>query len=494
MEDFQYNLMSRRNLVTILLFLVSISSFAQTQDSTRILKDDINLWKNNACLQHAGIGIYIQNAETGEVVAETEPQLSLAPASTLKLITTATAIELLGSDFRFKTRLAYAGEIKNDTLWGDVIVIGGGDPALGSKYFKDHYLKHHFLDEWTAAIKKLGIKHISGNLITDATIFEEQMIPNTWIWEDLGNYYGAGACGLSVYDNLYKIHFTSPTQAGMLTQIKHTEPFVPELELYNEVKSSDINRDLAYVFGAPMENSRTIRGTIPKGKSDFVIKASIPNPPLLLASDLMNRIMNADISVGGFIQSKKSNDAIENLHLIAETESPTLLDIIKVTNYESVNLFAEHLLKYMAYLKCGQGSTKEGVKVVTNYWKDKGIDMDGLFMADGSGLSRFNCITSKQMASILLYMYNQSKEGINFFSSLPYVPNGTLYYFDPANFPGQTLRAKSGSMTRVRCFAGELKTEKDQKLIFAIFLNNFACSQSKAIKLIEDLLVSISKH
>ena len=475
----------------ILFSCLNVTSPAQEKSWS--IHDEINLWKQNSDLTHAGVGIYFLNPENGEVLAETSPQLSLVPASTLKLITTATALEMLGADFRFETKLAYTGEIRNDSLIGNLVIVGGGDPALGSKYFKEHYLGNHFLNEWINQIKQLNIKHISGDIITDATIFEEQLIPNTWIWEDLGNYYGAGACGLSVYDNLYKIHFSSPAQAGKQTKIEFTEPSIPNLILYNQVKSSDTNSDLAYVFGAPMENKRTIRGTIPKGKEDFVIKASIPNPPFLLARDLMNRLKEANIAVDGSIQNRKKNKEIPLQKLIAKTVSPRLIDIIRVTNHESVNLFAEHMLKYLAYLMNGQGSTNQGIKVITDFWEKRGIDMNGLFMADGSGLSHFNAITAAQMVQVLSYMKTQSPQGKAFFSTIPLVPNGTLYYFNPINFPGESLRAKSGSMTRVRCYAGELTTQDNQKILFAIFLNNFSCSQRKAIELVENLLVGVSK-
>jgi D-alanyl-D-alanine carboxypeptidase/D-alanyl-D-alanine-endopeptidase (penicillin-binding protein 4) len=120
--------------------------------------------------------------------------------------------------------------------------------------------------------------------------------------------------------------------------------------------------------------------------------------------------------------------------------------------------------------------------------------MKGFFMADGSGLSHFNAITAKQMVDVLNHMKTESFEGEAFFNSIPYVPNGTLYFFDPMSFPGQSLRAKSGSMSRVRCYAGELTTKNNQTFLFAIMMNNFSCSQRDAIKLAEDLLVSLSSY
>ncbi len=470
----------------ILLFQFVIF-FAQAQNTSEI-QTICNQWINQEQLKHASIGICVQDANTGEELLATSPQLSLVPASTLKLLTTAAALEILGPYFRFETQLAYTGEIRNDSLIGNLVIIGGGDPALGSDYFKDHYLTRHFLDSWVKSLKEKNINYIDGDLLTDATVYEDQMIPNTWIWEDLGNYYGAGACGLSVYDNMYKIHLASPATAGLPTQIIATDPVIPDVYFDNQVLSANDHRDQAYVFGSPMESKRTIRGTIPKGEADFTIKASIPNPPYLLASQLKDKLETNRIKLSGEIRAQNETDVSPQVTVLARTASPPLIDIIDVTNHESVNLFAEHMLKHLALLKTGKGSTKEGIKAVADFWEEKGIDTEGLFMADGSGLSRFNAITARQMVGVLTYMRTQSTNGEAFFKSLPTVPNGTLWYFHPENFPNYCLRAKSGSMTRVRCFAGKLETDTGRELLFAVFLNNFSCSQSNAIKAVENLL------
>ncbi|MGD9929508.1 MAG: D-alanyl-D-alanine carboxypeptidase/D-alanyl-D-alanine-endopeptidase [Mangrovibacterium sp.] len=453
-------------------------------------------WANQEILEHASIALYVQDAKTGEVVLQSTPQVSLVPASTLKLPTTAAALELLGPDYRFETRLAYSGYLQNDTLFGDLHILGGGDPALGSMYFKEHYLKKHFQDTWVKALKDLNVRHITGKLVADASIYDDQFIPNTWIWEDLGNYYGAGPCGLSVYDNLYEIHLSSPATAGKTTKFLSTKPHIPGLELDNRVLSADDPRDQAYVFGGPMTNQRTIRGTIPKGKADFVVKASIPNPPYLLGWQLKNKLTEAGIQVRGEVDVKLKAETKEEerLKVITKTVSPPLSDIVSVTNHESVNLFAEHLLKHLAYLKTGQGSTKEGIEVVTYFWKEKGIDTHGLYLADGSGLSHFNAMTAEQMVQVLHYMKTESAAGSYLFQSLPTVPNGTLWYFRPELFPRNTLLAKSGSMTRVRCFAGQLTTITGRELLFAVFVNNFSCTQRQAIQAIEELLAELANR
>ena len=475
---------SRFFLITQCLLFVFIS-FAQRRSN---IEQELNYWIQKSELEYSSIGVCLQNAGTGKILAQTNPQLSLVPGSVLKLVTTATALELLGPDFRFETKLAANGEIVNGNLLGDLIIIGGGDPVLGSEYFEEYDPKDHFLDEWVSALKEKNIRSVSGKIIVDASIYENQTIPNTWIWEDLGNYYGAGASGLSVYDNMYRIHLSSPPEAGKPTQIKRIDPDIPNIHFDNQVLSSNINRDRAFVFGSPNSNKRIIRGTIPKGKTDFVIKASMPDPSKLIKWQFEEKLAKSGIQ----LNSRKEIKQVEP-YLICGTGSPKLIDIIKVINYESVNLFAEHLLKHLAFKKSGLGSTKEGVEVVKHFWRSKGINTDGFFMEDGSGLSRFNAMTAKQVVQILNYMKNQSKYSDLFFSSIPKVPDGTLYVFDPEKFPNGMLQAKSGSMTRVRCYAGLLKTTSNQEILFSILLNNFSCSQSKAIDLIEDFLSDIKR-
>lgn len=458
-------------------------------------------WTERETLQHASIGLFVADAETGEVMAESSSQLSLVPASTLKLLTTAAALELLGADYRFETRFAYRGAIQNDTLFGDLLILGGGDPALGSHYFPERYGKDGFLDQWVQKLNDLPVRYVTGNLIADVSVYDDQLIPRTWIWEDLGNYYGVGACGLSVYDNLYRIHLASPELAGEPTRVLRIEPAVPGLELENRVLSANDRRDRAYVFGSPLNGTRVLRGTIPKGKADFEVKASVPNPPLLLGWQLKHRLEQSGIGLAGEVLVKWQPGPGEETQAggpacteIAVTQSPTLAEIVDVTNHESVNLFAEHLLKHLAWATTGKGTTEEGIRVLTSFWEEKGIDTKGLFMADGSGLSRFNAITARQMVEVLQYMYADRVNGRFFFRSLPTVPNGTLWYFHPENFPNQALRAKSGSMTRVRCFAGLVETASGRKCLFAVFLNNFSCSQAQAIRDIEDLLAKLAEQ
>lgn len=476
----------RRNLLhhLFLTFLLLNSATNQlfAQPKNPVLQEKISLWKNSPALSNSGICFSVTDSQTQQTIVQTEPPISLVPASIMKVVTTATALEIFGPDYRFKTQLSYSGNLRNDTLFGNLQIIGGGDPTLGSMYFSE---TKNFQDDWMKVLQQNNIRVITGKLVVDATIYEPQMIPGSWVWEDLGNYYGAGASGLTVYDNLYEIHLQSPETAGQPTRFLKTAPEIPGLELQNNVLASDTNSDQAYVFGSPEDSRRAIRGTIPKGKPDFVVKASLPNPPALLASEFRQKLASSGIQCSGETTFEK---AAPEGTVLTETLSPTLREIIRETNFESINLFAEHLLKHLAWQKTGLGSTREGCKQVVQFWKEKGMDTNGFFMNDGSGLSRFNAFTARHLVFVLNYMKNQSPYAADFYQSLPSAGQGTLTAFSKELFPGETVKAKSGSMTRVRCYAGYLKTTSGKELTFTVMLNNFSCSQSEATRKIQELL------
>jgi D-alanyl-D-alanine carboxypeptidase/D-alanyl-D-alanine-endopeptidase (penicillin-binding protein 4) len=476
----------RWNIIFTAIFsLWAIAGTAQNQITS--IQQKIAGWQTIPGLANASIGIAITDNLTGEELIKSEPQLSLLPASIMKVVTTSTALEVFGPDFRFATTLSYSGIIRNDTLYGDLQIIGGGDPTLGSMYFPEN---NHFLEEWITAIQGKNIRVVTGNLVADASIYESKSIPDSWVWEDLGNYYGAGASGISVYDNLYEIHLSSELAADKPTKVIRINPEIPHLDLQNEVLSSDQNGDQTNVFGSPFEKKRIIRGTIPKNKTDFAIKASVPDPSALLASEFRKKLAANSILISGETKFEKVKATGEQLVL---NQSPPLRDIIRVTNHESVNLFAEHFLKQLAFQNTGLGTTKDGCKFIVQFWKDKGLDMSGFFMNDGSGLSRFNAITASQMVAILKSMKTKSAYSADFYQSLATVGNGTLTVFQNENFPGQCLHAKSGSMTRVRCYAGYLTTISGRELSFTVMLNNFSCSQTEATQKIQELLVELRK-
>ncbi|GAG80932.1 unnamed protein product, partial [marine sediment metagenome] len=240
-------------------------------------------------LKHASLGICVIDVESGKVIAQYEKDQSLIPASSLKVVTTATALSKLGENFRFKTELQYDGQLKSDgTLNGNLYLKGYGDPTLGSDRFDNAVTVDLLMDELVQAVKKAGIKKINGKIVGDASFYTSSVNSRSWLWEDLGNYYACGAWGLNIQENKFYINFKQSLKLGAQPKIESTKPSIPNLLLINEVQSAETNSgDNAYIFGSPYSYTRFIRGTIPIGKSTFTIKGAIPDPPFFAAHKLM---------------------------------------------------------------------------------------------------------------------------------------------------------------------------------------------------------------
>jgi serine-type D-Ala-D-Ala carboxypeptidase/endopeptidase (penicillin-binding protein 4) len=457
-----------RSFFFIALSMLSVCSFSQNQKNETIYAD--------SALSHASLSLCVANAKTGKILIDYNSGTSLTPASVMKIITSAAAIELLGPDFTFKTTVGYTGKINKlfGTLKGNIIIHGGGDPALGSQYFSDHY--GDFVKNWILSISKTGIRRIKGQIITDDSYYDYQPVPSKWLWEDEGNYYGAGAYGLSVYDNSYDVHFQTYYE-GAPAIVKDVFPKECKSELTNFLISSG-TKDEGYFFSAPYSNSGWVAGKIPVNQKDFILKASISDPPLLMAKMVTEKLKENKIKVTGKPATYRllPNYHPEKVTSITETLSPDLADIINVLNHESVNLFAEHLIKELGKQFKNTGTTKAGSEVITDFLRVSGIDVNGIFIEDGSGLSPITAVNTRELVRLLVFMKNHGKYFNEFYVSLPDAgKNGTLknYFRDPV-FESAGLKAKSGSMTRVRSFAGYFTTKSGKEMVFSIIINNYS--------------------
>jgi D-alanyl-D-alanine carboxypeptidase/D-alanyl-D-alanine-endopeptidase (penicillin-binding protein 4) len=480
-------------MITRFLAVVFLSSFTLIGLCQANFELELQKILNQPEYKNASVGIQLVDVGSGKSIFDLNSNKMLVPASTLKIVTSAAALEILGADYRFKTQIGYTGELDNKGgLNGDLVIIGGGDPTLGSMYFNSCEKASNFINIWARKIKAAGIRQIMGDIFLDASIYDSEKVPSTWIWGDIGNYYGAGSNAFTCYDNLFRITFKSPERAGEPTSIISTYPIIEGIEITNEVVSSEINSDRAYVFGSPLDKTRVIRGTIPKGRSAFSIKAAVHRPENLLAHDLTAQLVLEGVFFSGevkFVKTDKSKFQTIYIH-----ESPTLAEIIKVLNHESVNLIAEHLVKHVAFEETGVGNREKGIESIKGFWKGKGVFEDDFFMEDGSGLSHFNAISANQIVSVLLYMAKQSPNSQAFQNSLPSAGQGTLSNFNTGIFPGNSLKAKSGSLTRVRCYAGYLATSSGDDIAFSIMFNHFSGSSSKLAKEIENLLSKIVNY
>jgi D-alanyl-D-alanine carboxypeptidase/D-alanyl-D-alanine-endopeptidase (penicillin-binding protein 4) len=473
-----------RIYLIISLTSITLYSFSQNKSFETYLAD--------SSVRHANVSFYVANADNGEIIVEFNSLKSLTPASVMKLITSAATLELLGPRYTFKTKFGYSGSINKQSgkLTGDIIIKGGGDPTLGSINFPEY--NQDFITSWISEIRRAGITAIEGRIITDDSYYDYLPIPAKWLWEDSGNYYGAGVYGLSLFDNTYEIHIRSASDSSKPV-ITGIIPVECKSELLNMLTSKG-SADKGYVFAAPYSNSGWLAGTIPLNREDFILKASVTDPPLLIAKILSTKLEALGIPVSNEPTTKRilPGFSATNFTLIAENTSPPLSKIIEVLNHESVNLYAESLTKELGKKFKNDGSTLAGIEVIKGFLLNAGFNTDGMFIEDGSGLSPVNSINTKELVNLLIFMKKKGQYFSEFYDSFADPgKEGTLkdYFTDPV-FESQ-LKAKSGSMTRVRSYAGYITTFSGKNLAFSIIVNNYSGPPRNVVSGIESVLKEI---
>jgi D-alanyl-D-alanine carboxypeptidase/D-alanyl-D-alanine-endopeptidase (penicillin-binding protein 4) len=438
---------------------------------------------DNDLMRNANISILVKDIHTGVGLYKSNESKSTIPASTMKLVTTASALEMLGPDFRFETRIEIDGKIGTDsTLLGNIYIKGGGDPTLGSEYTGNP----DFLNIWTTEIKKAGIKTIAGCVLADESIYNTEAVNPKWTWEDMGNYYAAGVYGLSYKDNAYRLILKSGV-AGTKPEILRTDPEIKGLKFENNLLSTNISYDSAYLYGIPRTNFRIIRGAIPANKDEFVIKGDNPDPGSLLISDFQGILIKSGIKVN-MLNLPESTRRIIYTHY-----SPPLSEIISEINVRSNNHYAEHVFRYLSVKFTGRDSFSGAISAIKDFWKQRDLPTDQLFMVDGSGLSPSNAVSAQFLVNLLEYMNKKSAYSDVFMKSLPVSGiNGTLTSFLKNSKLKGKVMAKSGTIARVKCYAGYVDLN-NKKRVFAVMVNNANGSSKAVTNQIEKFLIDISK-
>ena len=439
-------------------FILVTGSFAQ--NVSQKLQKAFQQFESDEQLKHAISSLYVVDAKPGKVVFDKNSQIGLAPASTQKIITSVTAFELLGKDYRYKTEFGI--DIKSTST---LYIVASGDPTLGS---------HRWIGTRDNGIIKRIIHSIPKKttelsaVILDNQKWEFENIPDGWIWQDIGNYYGAGAEKLNWRENQYELILKSGKNIGDSVQIVNTDPELFHYELNSQIVSAGKGSgDNAYIYFPLNREAGIVKGTIPINENRFVVSGALPSASGQFIGEFLDTLMK--IGIINPLFALKANDQHKTVKLESEnykvfhTEfSPSLDSIIYWFNKKSINLYGEALIKTLAYEKKGFGSTDSGVAIVKDFWKQKGIDEDELNISDGSGLSPQNRVTTHAQVEILKYAKTRDWFS-SFYNSLPEY-NG--------------MKIKSGTIKDVKGFCGYHRAKDGTEYIFSFLVNNYNGSAS----------------
>ena len=483
----------------VLAFVLILYCFALAQQKQTRLKNSVEQAASHPNLKYGHWSMYALNCRTGKVLVNVNSEKGLAPASNLKLLTSAVALEILGPDFRMNTYLEYSGTInQSGKLTGNIYIRGEGDPTLGSSEMDGVLSLDTLMTVWLLQIKKLGIQTIQGSIIADDSYLDFVPTPDYWFWIDMGNYYGAGTSGLCVNENLYYLYFKPGEKIGDPAAVVRVVPGVPGLFFINHMRTGPVGSgDNGYIYHAPWQWLHQLEGTIPAGVNEFSIKGSLPDPAKFLAQYLKIKLNETGIEVDGVAQTIREVSGDNNQRItFYTTSSPPLKDIIYRLNKKSINLYAEQILKLLGKRVNSQPDWESSLQVVKDWLKSNNISTEGLFLHDGSGLSWLNRITTLSFVRMLEVISRKSYFN-HFNNSLPVAGDsadiGTMKNFCRGTRAARNLRAKTGGLERVRTHTGYVHTKKGELVCFSMMANDFSGSGRVIESLHEKIMIQLAE-
>ena len=481
-------------LALLASFLTNQLVVAGKQDSTAAqrLLTILHQFQNKPVARFGTVALSVRRVRDGQPVIDYKSRQTMSTASTLKLITTATALAVLGPTFSYTTTLEYDGIIRDSTLTGNLYIRGSGDPSLGTWRYMDGPTHRYpdtptLLAVWAEAVRRAGIRRVQGSVVGDASLYTNPPVPDTWPYSDLGNYYGAGLSGLNINENLYRVFFRPGNAVTAPATFLRTDPALPYVSLTNTVVTDAADTgDQVNIYGAPFANQQWLTGKVPLDSKEFSVKGSLPDPAYYAAFALTDQLRKKGISVANQPITYGAGQPTPQTGLKRTTlhsqRSPKLTELAQQTNFQSINLYAEGLLRTTAQrLVPGLRTTDEAVEAIENFWRNKGVNLDGFQMRDGSGLSAVGGLSADNMTGILARM-GQERTFPLFYETIPVVgQSGTVRNLARNTAAAGNVRAKSGSIEGVRAYAGYFTGASGELMAFSLMVNRFTPGQGRLL-------------
>lgn len=476
------------------LFLLSWNPVAQAQYSwASEMREEIRTVLD----EHDSGGTWsalVLNLETRDVMVDYRGDASMIPASTVKVLTSAAALDLLGPDFRYETVLASTGPVRDGCIQGDLVLHGGGDPSLG----KDRATASLF-SNWAKGLAQSGIDCVTGNVIGDDTRFDAPALGPGWSWDDASYSYSAQHSALSYHGNVIDIAIGATAREEQ-PRVRWWPDSTSYVTISQQLERGAAGAALSRSYERlPGQNVIDLEGTIPVGRSTR-FKVTVNNPTVFAAYVFNEALQRAGVRVEGHATSWRVLDAPPTVHdTLASVTSPPLSELVREMNTESNNLYAEQLLHTLGAEAHGDSLNAEstrarGVHLVRSVISQAGADTGRLRLVDGSGLSRYNLVSAEALVYVLAYMYAHPNPDVRraFWQSFPVGgQNGTLEYrFRRAAAARGNVRAKTGTLSNNSSLAGYVTSFEGTPFAFALMANNHVGS-TRPLRIIQDQIVNI---
>lgn len=465
------------------------------------LRKDIDQLVNQYFLDNTWWGITVQSVKNGETLYTLNAKKNLIPASCMKILTSVFALDKLGPDFQYTTRVYLQGTFENDTTFaGNVIIRGMGDPTISGRYQEKNSVTK-ILEDWRDSLKARNIKIIKGNIIGDDNFFGDDVLGKNWEWDSESYWYSAQVSGLSFNDNCVDWYVTpgkNITSPGRIQIVPNTRYI--DIDNRVETVASEYQAEEVDLIRDRASNRIRAIGKIAIGAPVKVGYVTVENPTLYAAT-VFKEILEKDSaiiveghpvdidSLNGFTYAPDQDSTVSP---IASYVSPKLNELLKVINKKSQNFFAEQLLRTVTAVVKNNGSADTALAMEKEFLDQIGLNVKKMVIVDGSGYARTNQISPTNLVDVLKFI-RLHKYWKTFYESLPIAGvDGTISYRMKGTAAEGNVRAKTGFLDNVRTISGFLRTADNEELVFSIMCNNFTVNKLDVEKVQDDILARLA--
>ncbi len=453
------------------------------------LQRDVDALLAAPTLQQATWGVLVKSLERDDTIYSLNPGKLLLPSSTMKVLTLAAAAERLGWDYTYETRLVAGGELEGGVLDGPLVVVGGGDPTIdnwdgaASRLFQD----------WAEQLKAAGVRTVTGNLIGDDNSFDDEPLGAGWMWDDLDRSFATGVGALQFNENTAQLTLAPGSSVGDRAVVTAAPPGA-ELVVRSQVTTGAGDSPAALTTERlPGTATLEVRGSIPLGGRPIVRNMAALNPTLYFVNELRSALIANGVEIRGAavdiddVSDDRDKPSWVAGRTLVEHRSPPLSEMAATMMKLSQNLYAETLLRALG-LADETPTAVGGIAAVQSVLGGWGLA--GFNQADGSGLSRYNVVTSETLVAVLTHVDRDARLREPFRAVLPIAGrDGTLEERMKGTPAEGNVRAKTGSMTGARAVAGFATTADGEPIVFSILVNNFPADAASSVDAAIDAIV-----
>ena len=425
--------------------------------------------------------VMVRSLDRGDTLFTFGGEAPLAPASNMKLYTTAAALYYLGPHFRYNTFLMSTGPIRDGVVDGDLVLYGTGDPTFSSRFGDNLRVWKAFAD----TLQAMGVREVRGGIIGDGSYFTGSGAGEGWQQSYMNASYAASAGALSFAENVARLQISPGAQPGWRPEVRLI-PGGEGIAIVNQATTSAGGSTRISATRISYDGPILVRGQIGRGAQPVQRSVPVSDPARFAAATFRDVLAQREITVHGGLSAASTSeespitgrsvfapalDSQAPVHVIAVHTSEPILDILTIINKKSHNLMAEQVLRTVGRVAVGEGSVEGGRRAIEHMLEREGYSSEDVSIYDGSGLSVLNRASAGAIIDVLALMA-ESPMWPYYWETLPEAgASDGLRRMYRTGAEGN-LRAKTGTIDRVSALSGYVTSSNGERLAFSIISNN----------------------